>query len=299
MIIGYDLFFGQDNSSVFDTVVSLGNINSGILKNGKFDEISFDEDISKVYNNTKEEWDYQFVLDAKFQGNLEAGNIDNKGLQIQQVKFQKRLTDSLIWTDVGILDYSTLQTVYTFIDKYVKNNFEYDFCVVPLTSGVTGKRTTASITPEFQGVFLCDKDTQFQLFYNMEIGAFEHVNPSTILEPLNSKHPIVQYSVLDYQKGNIKALVLSADTIALNGDSINIRSEKINRDALMKWLKNHKPKIYKASNGDFMIISVVDNPTVTPNNDFEGAIADVSFNFVEIDDVERNGALTENGLVVL
>lgn len=297
MIIGYDLFFGQDNSSVFNTVISLGNINSGILGKGKFDEISFDEDISKVYNNTKEEWDYQFVLDAKFQGNLEAGNIDNKGIPISQIKFQKRLTDSLIWTDVGILDYSTLQTVYTFVDKYVKNNFDYDFCVVPLTSGIIGKRTTASIMPEFDGIFLCDANSSFQLIMNLELGSLEHVNPSSFLEPLNAQYPIVQYSTLDYKKGTIKALVLSNDTISTG--VINTKSEKANRDNLMKFLKNHKPKMLKTSSGEFMIISIVDNPTETPNNSLEQAIADISFNFVEIDDSEREGALTDNGLVVL
>lgn len=299
MIIGYDLFFGQNNSSIFNTIISLGNINSIIIGKGKFDEISFDEDISKVYNTTKEEWDYQYVLDAKFQNNLEAGNIQNNGIEIAQIKFQKRLSDSLIWEDIAIVDFDTLQTIYTITDKYIKSNFEYEYAVIPLTSGVTGKRTTQSITPSFDGVFLCDATTQYQLLYNLDLKDIEHVNPSSILEPLNTQYPIIQYSVLDYKKGGIKALVLSTDTIALNGNDINKRSEKINRDNLMKWLKNHKPKILKSSSGEYMIISIIDNPSESPNNSFEGAIADVSFNFIEVDNAEREGALIENGLVVL
>ena len=105
MILGYDYFFGLNETSIFQTAISVGNINQMIIQKGVFDEINIDEDISKIYNDIKEEWSYQTVALAKFENNLEAGNISNGGVGIQYIKFQKRSVDSLTWQDIAILDF--------------------------------------------------------------------------------------------------------------------------------------------------------------------------------------------------
>jgi len=296
MIIGYDMFFGQNNSSIFSTVVSVGDISSMIIEKGIYDRVTMDQDTVKTYSNAQVDWAYDYVLDADFVNDLEAGNILNGGVTIEHIRFQRRLSTELTWTSITDLDYSTLITAYTFLDKYVKNGYEYEYCIVPLTASIEGERVVGAnaITPAWEGMWICDLTSNYQLLHDLELGSIEHVSSTGVFEPLDSQYPIVAYSELDYRKGNVKALVLSSTTIAAN--AISTVAEKINRDALMLFLKNHKAKVLKSSNGMFMIISIVDNPTETFDNSYAQAIAEVDFNFVEIDDPDEDGVFLDNDL---
>lgn len=295
MLLGYNYFIGTDTSMVFSNTNSIGSIDYMTNTKGIFDEIYIDEDITKTKSTTKDDWIYSTLFDAKFQNNLEAGNITNQGVAIEKIRFQKRLINTMTWELIKEMNFSVLQQQYIIYDKYIKNNYEYEYSILPITSNIEGKRTIANITPQYDGIWLIDKNNDYQLLFNIDMGTMEHNQPNSMIETLGSQYPIVVYSQLDYKKGTIKALVLSSQSI--NGELLNSKNEKEYRNSLMTFLKNKKPKVLKGINGDYMVISIVGTPTEVYNNDLQQIIADVEISYVEIDDILRENVLVENGLI--
>jgi hypothetical protein len=289
LIVGLDFF----EFDCFKTQINTSNFTKLQMKNGVFDELFLDEDIL-TYSNTKEQWHYKTVIIPKFINNLEAGTAETGGIPIKYIKFQKRKVDELTWLDVGLLPYDFLERLYLFTDKYIQNGYEYEYCALPLTATVTGNRLTSeTIKADFDGNYLTDKTNNYKFMYNTELGDIEHIQNYSLQETLNAKYPITTFSNNDYRKGVIKCLFLSNSTIE-NYGTVDVRQEKNNRSNLMSFLKNRKPKLFRTSSGEYMIVLSL-NPRETPNNSVIG-ISEVSVDFVEIDEI-NNDTLVLNGLV--
>ena len=288
MFISLD-FFGLNEGAVFKTNIGHVNYNELQITGTVIDEIYVDEDIEiPVTTDKPESWTYSTILNAKFQGNLEAGSLSANGSEIESIKFQKRRWDELEWTDVGEVKYDEDgDVIYELLDKFVANQQVYQYSLLPVTSSVLGSRVLSEdITVDFEGVFLSDKDNNYRLLYDLQFGDINHNTPSSVFETLNSKYPIVVYSNLDYTDFDVEATFVSASTS--NGETerqVDTRMEKTERDNLLRWVKNHKPKIYRDVNGELKLVTVVDNPQEKPMSGVNG-IAKISFKMVEIGSVD-------------
>lgn len=288
MIIGFNFFGDYEGSSVFETMMVHSDYYRTELKDGIIDEIYIDEDTTITNSTTKpNSWGFKTVLDAKFQDNLEGGSIQASGETIDSVLFQRRKTDELYWNDVAKIEYSQGETTfYEIFDKFIQNDEEYEYSILPLAVDVKGERILSNpITADFEGYFISDKDNNYRLYYNAEFDTLTHNNPSAIHEPLNSQYPIVTYGQLNYRQGNLKALILSDSTIS--DHEIDVRAEKKLRQQLMSFLNNRKPKIIRGQNGELLLITIVGNTQEEHNNKING-IANVSFEFVEIGNTDSD-----------
>ncbi len=277
MIIGLDTY--GDEEMIHQITNPIANIYRLELQNCVVDTIKIDSDGSLPYSSLKEEWLYSTVFLADFKNNLEAGNIDNKGLPIEYIQFKKRNIDDLAWETIITLPFNSLETIYTFTDRLVQSTEQYEYAIIPITASVEGEYTSANIECSFEGTWLCDRVDGYQLLYNLQYDAIENVVPSKVFNPL-SQYPIVVYGENDYKKGSIKSLVLSNNY----DGKINPRQERLTREQLMKFLKNKKPKILKDYAGRYYVVSVIGNPQEFPNNNLSQTISDVSFDWVEIAD---------------
>src|SRR5690606_11713339 len=95
------------------------------------------------------------VMLASLKGNLEAGSIYNNGIEVDRVRFQKRKSDELYWTDVAELKYNFPEKkLYEALDKYIQNDFEYEYSLLPVTDDVLGLRVKSSpIVADYDGFF--------------------------------------------------------------------------------------------------------------------------------------------------
>lgn len=286
MIIGYS-FFGTKNNLIFQTPRIHNEYNKLELSNGVYDEIYIDEDLtydsSIIKPNT---WSYTTVLDALFQNSLEGGSVVANGLKIESILIQKRKSGELYWDSIQLIPYeSGEKTLYEAIDRYVQNDYSYEYSIVPISSDVTGNRTISNETlVSFEGNFITDKDNNFQLIYDFEQGNLEHNNPSNVFEPLNSTFPIVSYSNIDYRSSSISCLIITDSS--LDG-KLNIRDQNNQRQKVIAFLKNKKPKVLRLASGDIMIIAITGNPSEEPNNGLTG-LSKVTFSFVEVGNVDSN-----------
>lgn len=292
MVIGYSFFDG----SCFETAICLPSYYSLEVSEGVIDQVYADENLNVDVSSSKpNDFTYTTIINAKFRNNLEGGSIENSGLQVEKILFQKRKSDELTWIDIGEINYEpNSKDFYEMLDKYVANDFEYEYSLVPITGNVKGLRVISEpIRVSFDGYYLTDKDYNYKLIYNAELGSIDHVIPTSVFEPFGSKYPIVTYGTLDYRQGSLSALFLTDASVINN--KIQIYNEKIERQKLMTFLKNRKPKMFRGANGELMLIAIIDNPREEPHNGLHG-LAKVSFSFVEIGDI-NNENLRDYGLI--
>lgn len=295
MIVGMD-FFNYEDGAVFNNIVIHPSYTSLEAYRGLLDHLYVDNDITVPEGIEKNRLFYfSTVMLAQFMGSLEAGSISNNGIEIDKVRFQKRKTDELYWTDVAELDYdSPNKTLYEALDKYIQNDFEYEYSLVPVTDEILGLRVKSEpIIADYEGYFISDRDNNFHLLFNGEMGSISHNVQNTVFEPLNSRYPVVSYSNLDYRQSSLSAVVIS--TSSYEDNQINIRAEKMGREKMMEFIKSKKPKVFRGQNSEIMLISIIDNPTEDHNNKVAG-IASVSFSFIEIGDMSSE-SLRKNNLI--
>ena len=295
ILLGIDLF----NSSCFQTTIAFPSFYRAELSNSVVDEIYIDEDTTITDSVIKPTvWGFKTILDAPFtDDSLEGGSISSgNGLVIDHILFQKRKSDELYWSDVSQITFDGTSIFYETIDKYVANDFDYEYSLIPLVNTVQGNRIVSpTITVDFNGVFLSDKENNYFLYYDLEYGEIQHNTPKSVQEPLNSQFPIISYSQLDYKTLNVRSTSIS-DATASSGGTIDIKQEKIRRQQLFTFLKNKKPKIYRDSNGNVLLVSITDNPKEEPQSSIIG-LSKVSFSMTEIGDAENNDSLIEMDLL--
>ena len=297
MLIGFNAF-GEVDNLIFDNRLCHMSYNKLEISKGMIDQIYVDEDISIPYSTEKPlEWRYLTVLNARLKNSLEGGSVEANDNQIERIRFQKRKWDELEWQDVAEIDYkSSDKILYEAIDKYIANDFIYQYSILPITSTIMGNRVVSDeIKAEFEGVFISDKDSNYQMLYNVDLSDIENITSSAIFETKGSKYPIVVYSNLDYDSFEVSATFLSAETYKSNEKTIDIRMERLGKDRLLRFMKNGRPKIYRDHNGNLKLVSVVGSPKESPHNTI-GGISRLSFALVEIGDMNSD-TLRNNNLL--
>ena len=282
MFIGFDTFCGIEPLNTFNVV---SNFTSVSLGHTTVDEILIDESTEGTITTTKQEWDYYTALLALFQNNLEAGTLGNSGVPVEFLKIRKRRSEQLVWTDVITIPFNPDQSVYSFIDRIVQSSVLYDYVVVPETNNVIGSAFQEQIESAFDGTFLVNNTHSYQLLYDLEYDPIENVSPSAVIDTF-SKYATVTYAgQVDYQRGSIKCLVLSDQTVSTG--QIDARQERLNKDNLMRFLKNKKPKVLKDTSGRYMMITIVGNPQEIPNNALGQRVSGAQFEWVEVGSLEE------------
>lgn len=296
MLLGYDAY-GYKEGSSFSTTGALSDFYRCDLSNAIIDDINVDEDTTKSFSTVKETtWDYQTVLNCDFLGNLSGGSLNNNAISIEKIKFCRRRKDTLIWTPIKIIDFDKDVEIYSFIDYIPESATKYEYAVFPVTSGVSGSPVTTSITTEFEGTYICDKSNTYRLLYNLSYSDIEHITGETTIETAD-QYPTTIFSSLDYRKSGLKSLLVSATTINNNDGTFDASAEKAYRDAILKFLKNKKPKILKNDAGDYILVSL-SNVKESRDSSFSNIKGDISFNFTEIGNAQDIKTLQNAGLSV-
>lgn len=282
MIIGIDAY-GDQEAMAFQTLTVVNRFYRMQLGGAIFDEVFADKETSGLLAFNEQDWSYLTVLKGGFKNSLEAGNLQNAGVPIEGLQIRKRRIDSLTWVDLILIPFNLQNSVYEFYDRICQATQVYEYMVVPVTSNVYGSSVTEQIECEFSDTFVIDRDTSYRLYCNLEYGDIQNVLPNTVVETFQ-KYPTVLYGQPDYHRGSVKALILTDNTVSTG--VINNRQERLNREQMMSFFKNKKPKILKDGSGRYYLVAIVGNPTETPSNQLNQAISDISFEWVQIDDAK-------------
>ena len=295
-IVGYN--FCSDGNCLDATPVQVNNIITTTIQNGIFNHFDVTSDVTSSYSATiPTAWDYLTLMDANFNGNINAGNVDYAIATLTAVKVKRRKITDYNWVtliEVPITSLSDLS--FTFQDNLAASLQEYEYAFVPVISGVEGNYVTNTISTNFSGVFICDLNTIYRFYAGVQYSGVEQVQKIGVFEPFGKQYPVVvSNALLNYQKGSVSGTVLNSDFISTNTiDRLAIVQE---RKALLEFLTNKKAKILKDWNGQEILLIVVDNPSTTYANNYGMGIADVAFNYVELGDSNTQADLYNSGII--
>ena len=293
--IGYNLF--GDFDCLNNAPSNVDNITTTRISNAIFDHLNITKDTDQEFNTTIPVWDYDTVLDADFNGNINGGNLDYLVGEITAIEVKRRIKGTFDWITLKTYPVDDIES-FTFIfnDRIAASGTEYDYAFVPIMEDVEGEYIINSIETKFNGVFIGDLDTIYKFLYdfnysnnirNQQIGTFE---------PLGRKYPvIVANGQMSYDSGTVSGTVIN-DDFEINSvlDPPEIVKKMKN---LLDFLTNKKAKVLKDLHGNIWLCVIKSAPRTDYKTGTGVAIPTVTFDWVEIGDPNNQQDLWNTGLV--
>lgn len=295
-LIGYN--FCADGNALDPTPTVVNNITYTRVQNGIFDHFNVSRDTSFDYSSIiPTDWDVNTLMNASFAGNASAGNVAQVASGVTSVRVKRRIKGTFDWITIREIPVTKPEDLsFVITDNLNAYNVEYEYAYVPMMEDVEGSYIIESILSKFEGVFICDIDTVFKFYAGVEYDTNDAIQQVGVFQPFNRKYPIiVSNSIMQYQTGGIGGWVLPEDYEDTHVfDRSKIVKEK---EVLLNFLMNKKPKILKDMNGNNWLVYFTGNPTVTYDNNYGQGMLKVSAKWTEVGDPNDKTDLYENGLI--
>ena len=195
-----------------------------------------------VNNELQEDWDYNTLLYAKFNGNTKAGNIDKCLEETTHLIIKSRKVGDFEWQTLAVKEVHTIEDFALFYNDYfVPSGQPTEYAIVHSYYGIDRTYSTVTVTPQFDQIFLIKGEEVFKLFKAFEELGYSDMSynftasqitdssmidlicdstifNATVISKLTSTKPIYvedndKYRVIDEdQKGN-KIIYLTKDEI--------------------------------------------------------------------------------------
>ena len=294
--VGYNFF--SDGDALNTAPSSVDGINNIQLNNAIYDHFNVTQNISTPVSTTiPTAWDYDTILDASFEGNLNAGNIDFLIEQISAIKIKRRVQGEFNWLTLTTIPINSVEDLtFAFNDNLNQYGVTYDYAFVPIIEGVEGNYIINSVLSQFNGVFIGDAQSIYKFLYEVEYGNNARNQQVGVFQVLGKQYPVlVANGALSYESGSVTATILN-DDFQQTGviDRVAITQQK---DALKDYLTNRKAKILKDFNGNVWLCIVNSNIGVTYKSNFGMGIPVINFEWTEIGDATNQQDLYNNGIL--
>lgn len=294
IFLGYN--FLQDRYSWQPVPTNLINIEDVKLENGIYDHFNITKDVNFPYITTYPTgWDLQTQMDADFNGNINAGNIDYVVTQISSIKVKRRKKGEFDWYTLYTIPVTDPNDIdFVRYDYLAQNDTDYEYAIVPIIGNVEGEYSINSITSEFYGIFITDGTSNYKFKENATYSANERVHQTGVYEPYGSKYPIViSNGDLSYDKGT-----MDGDVVVYTADEQLDRKATVERlQAIKNFLATPSAKILKDFNGNIWLVTLSDNLSLTYYTEVGMGFAKLSFNWSEIGDAADGQDLYDSNLI--
>lgn len=297
IVCGYNFF--RDENALNPSPLRNAIFKSTRLENGIFSHWYVTRDVSSPYSSEEPTlWEYLTVMDANFNGTLQAGNVDYVLDNIDGIKIKRRKVNEYDWITLDYISAEELGTTLSFTlnDNLNQNNVKYEYAFVPVSQGIEGNYITNTIKSKFNGVFICDAESIYKFYTNVSYGTNERVQQIGVFEPFGRKYPVVvSNSLLNYETGSFKGDILNNDFL----DTRRIDAKEIieKRKQIVDFLTNKKAKILKDWNGNFWLIFITDSVQTDYVNNSGMSIVNVESRWTEVGDANSGADLYLNGIL--
>lgn len=294
--VGFDFF--ADVDCLNSAPSSVDNITSTTLTNAIFDHFNVTKDVTISFTTDKpEEWNYDTIMDADFDGDINAGNVDFLIEQVSAIKIKRRIKGTFDWITLETVPISKVEDLeFTFVDRLNAYGVEYEYAFVPILNDIEGNYIINSVYSEFNGVYIGDFNNIYRLFFEVNYSNEMRNQQIGTLQPLGRKYPvIIANGNLSYDSGTVAAMILNDDyTETRTIDKIDIVERK---ETLKDYLTDKKAKILKDWNGGIKLIMVSTSPTVAYKENSGMSVPQITFGWTEIGDANSQSDLYNNGVI--
>lgn len=295
-LLGYN--FCSDGNALDPMPTSVNGITTTIIQNGIYDHFYAGSNVTSDYNHAlPTEWDFTTIMDCNFEGNISAGNIDDLTSNISSVKIKRREKGTFDWTTIKEITVTGVDDLsFIFTDNLASNYTQYEYAYVPIAGQTEGSYTTSEVYSKFKGVFICDVNTIYKFYADIEYGSTDSVQKIGTYEPFGRKYPVmVSNGLLGYDTGTVSALIVPknfSETHEFDRQAITTE-----RNTLFKWLTNKKPKMLKDWNGGEWLIQITGNPQTDYESNYGMGIQRMTAEWVQTGDPKEKADLYANGLI--
>ena len=236
-------------------------------------------------------------MDCNFNENIGAGNLGEITKNITSIRIKRREKGTFDWITIKEIQINKIEDFsFIFTDNIASNYTQYEYAYVPVIQQTEGAYTVDEIYSRFNGVFLCDLDTIYKFYADIEYGATNRVQKIGTYEPFGRKYPVmISNGLLDYDQGTVSALILPKNFTETN--VIDRQAVIKERNALFKWLTNKKPKMLKDWNGGEWIVCIVGNPQTDYESNYGMGIQRMTADWTQTGDPKEKADLYANGLI--
>lgn len=297
IVCGYNFF--RDENALNPSPLRNAIFKPTRLENGIFSHWYVTRDVNSPYSSEEPTlWEYLTVMDANFDGTIQAGNVGYVLDNIDGIKIKRRKVNEYDWITLDYVSAEELGTTLSFTlnDNLNQNGVEYEYAFVPVSQGIEGNYITNTIKSKFNGVFICDAESIYKFYTNVSYGTNERVQQIGVFEPFGRKYPVVvSNSLLNYETGSFKGDILNNDFL----DTRRIDAKEIveKRKQIVDFLTNKKAKILKDWNGNFWLIFITDSIQTDYANNSSMSIVNVESRWTEVGDANSGSDLYLNGIL--
>lgn len=271
------------------TPTGIENINYVELKNGIYDDLYITKEIDfKLTNKCPEEWDFDTVLWAKFNGNTSAGNVDWTLETTSHIVLKSRTDGRFEWKTIAVKEIHSIKDfTINYPDYFVASGQPVEYAIVPVLYGCEGIYTSTKVTSKFSKMFLIEGDTVWGTDITDGYCDTTRNIPSSNVELLYRRYPLfIRNSIANYDTGNCKGsfvpLVDEYKCELAYNSKYDYQRIKYQRE-FMDYICDSIPKILKMPDGRLWLIQVTPNPTDVANQQYYDR--QISWSWVEVGDV--------------
>lgn len=274
-IIGLDAF-GINAFKSYSPPVR--NIKYVEMKNAIYDEVHIREKTDGVDTSAmKEDWQIDTILIARFLGDLEAGNINNSGIQIEKFAIKRRKVNEINGITLGYKDFvNNNQFVF---EDFTQPNDEFIYSIVPVgENGLEGQENSITVTSDFVGFHVVDRQSNEVLTFDKFIGSEGSIdttlNQGRVQIDTLSRFPSFFYTDQEYHTFQLRATFLPEEWQSSGQQYENI---------LNQFVRSHKPFLVKGGSGEIYICDLHSPSKTAPQNVYSGRdYMELTLNFTEI-----------------
>ena len=194
--VGYNFF--ADVNALDSAPSSVDNITSTQLSNAIFDHFNVTKNTNTLFStDIPANWDYDTILDASFDGVLNAGNVDFLVDQISAIKIKRRAQGTFNWLTLKTIPVDNIEDL-TFVFNDFLNGYgiTYEYALVPVLNDIEGNYIINSVFSQFNGVFIGDAEQTFKFLYDVEYGSNARNQQVGTFQPLGKQYPIIVTAVV-------------------------------------------------------------------------------------------------------
>lgn len=291
------LNFLRDKNTLDPYPTNVNNVQTVQIQNGIYDHFYVTRNVTSFNPDDMDKWDYDTIMNAPFNGNTDAGNINAALELITSVRVKRRIKGTFEWITLFDVPVSSVEDLkferYDFLNQH---GVEYEYAFVPMTNNIEGNYITNSVESYLQGVFVSDNKQIFGLYGDVSYGNTERVTRTGVFEPYGSKYPVVvSNGDISYDVGSVSATVMTDDMMYENRFN-NIDELKLANN-ITDFLANRKAKILKDWNGNIWLITVSASPMKSYVQSLGNGLIVVNFSWVETGDANSHDDLYLNGIL--
>lgn len=265
--------------------------------------MTHDTSLSMNIVQIPQEWDWDTIMHAKFNGNTQAGNMDFMLETVTGALIKRRRKDEFDWITLEYHDiYSEDDFNIKFVDKTGKVGMEYEYAFVPILNYAEGNYNITNAIPKTDRLVILDVDATWSTSLTDMFLDTTRTYASTPTPTLNAKYPyITRNTIANFDTVNVSnATFLPTDEdeckyIEELSEEKNFPFITMAAKIFIDFLTNDKTKIIKASDGRIWLCWV--NDGITDNADQVHYLRRISFSATEIGEVENQEDLWNAGFL--